>query len=235
MAASDRACLPPRVTPHRSGSLAEYWRARIAQHLYDTYMGVPLLKLPEDLRVYEHLLWLGRPDAVIEIGAHEGGSALWFRDRLRALEGYGGARNPVVVSVDLDCSRARAAVSADPCGIAFVEGDVLDSSLPGRVAAALGGRQRCLVVEDSAHLPETTTAALDGFSTFVPVGGFFVVEDGIVDEEELLPYLEWPRGVQPAIETWLRTPPGQCFRRRSDLEVYGVTAHVGGFLERVSA
>ncbi len=45
---------------------------------------------------------------------------------------------------------------------------------------------------------DTTRAALEGFARFVPPGGFFVVEDGCVDDEELR-FDEWPRGVLPAV------------------------------------
>ena len=56
------------------------------------------------------------PDTVIEIGTQWGGSALWFRDRLRALRGYGRIdRAPHVVSVDLDQATARARLAeVDP-------------------------------------------------------------------------------------------------------------------------
>ena len=38
------------------------------QHTQDSYAGLGMSKFPEDLRTYEHLLWLRRPDTVIEIG-----------------------------------------------------------------------------------------------------------------------------------------------------------------------
>jgi cephalosporin hydroxylase len=73
-------------------------------------------KFHEDLRVYQHVIWLSQPDVVIEIGAQFGGSALWFRDRRRALAAYGGSRCVEVVSVvELDAAPVRAALSAaDP-------------------------------------------------------------------------------------------------------------------------
>ena len=57
----------------------------------------------------------------------------------------------------------------------------------------------CFVVEDSAHTYETTLAALGSFARFVPQGGFFVVEDGCVDIEEMRLAPDWPRGVLPAM------------------------------------
>jgi cephalosporin hydroxylase len=92
-----------------------------------------------------------------------------------------------------------------------------------------------MVIEDSAHVYETTTAALRGFARFVPAGGFFVVEDGCVDVEEMRLTPDWPRGVHPALNDWLETPAGRRFTVRRDLELYGLSCHPGGFLQRVGA
>jgi cephalosporin hydroxylase len=125
--------LPPTVSVDLStGSLLDYWRARVDQHTSDSYAGVPLSKFPEDLRVYEHLLWLEAPDTVIEIGTQFGGSALWFRDRMRTLYDYRRIGNqPRVVTVDIDQAMARRALpSADPGNaeqIKLVESDLCDS------------------------------------------------------------------------------------------------------------
>jgi hypothetical protein len=75
-------------------------------------------------------------------------------------------------------------------------------------------------------------AALVGFAPFVPSGGFFVVEDGCVDIEHMWIHPDWPRGVLPALHDWLRTPEGREFTIRRDLELYGVSCHPEGFLQR---
>jgi cephalosporin hydroxylase len=228
--------LPPAVDPPFGGSVGEYWRARAKQHTQDNYAGVPLSKFPEDLRVYEHLLWIGAPQVVIELGSQFGGSALWFRDRLAALARYGRGGEPHVIAVDVEIERTRECLAehhADALdGIDLVAGDVLDPGLPAQVEELLRPGERALVVEDSAHVYETTMAALDGFSRFVPVGGFFVVEDGCVDVEEMRIETSWPRGVLPAVEEWLAGPEGGGFEQRRDLELYGLSCHPGGFLQR---
>jgi cephalosporin hydroxylase len=76
-------------------------------------------------------------------------------------------------------------------------------------------------------------AALRGFSGFVSPGGFMVVEDGCVDVEELRIDDAWPRGVLPALNEWLETE-GTDFTARRDLELYGVTCHPHGFLQRTA-
>jgi cephalosporin hydroxylase len=179
-------------------------------------------------------LWAARPNTVIEIGTDFGGSALWFRDRLASLGRYGGHASSQVISIDI--ARPRAALAdADPdyaTAITLVKGNVLDPQLPTVVAELLTPDARCFIVEDSAHTYETTRAALDGFSQFVATGGFFVVEDGCVDVDEMRASPDWPRGVLPALHDWLKTPAAADFEVRRDLEIYGISCHPEGFLQR---
>jgi cephalosporin hydroxylase len=222
-------------------SLLDYWRARVAQHTSDSYAGVALSKFPEDLRTYEHLLWLQRADTVIEIGTQAGGSALWFRDRLRTLASYHRiTQEPRVISVDLDQARAREELHrADPeyaSQIVLVEGDVRDSATIETARAAIGTSERsCFIVEDSAHTYSTTRASLEAFADLVRIGGFFVVEDGCVDLEPLRIDDDWPRGVLPAVRDWLASEQGRGFTCRRELELYGVSCHPQGFLQHRTA
>lgn len=226
--------LPPSIPMELSQQMRSYWLNRARQHTGDSYAGAPLSKFPEDLRVYEHLLWVDRPDTVIEIGTHHGGSALWFRDRLRTLEAYGLVRDPRVVTIDIDQGRSREQLArSDPAhaeSIHVLEGDVRDERVVQTVRRLVG--QRCFVVEDSAHEYDTTWAALHHFACFVPPGGYFVVEDGCVDVEEMRLAENWPRGVLPALHDWLMTEEGSDFTVRRDLELYGITCHPEGFLQR---
>jgi cephalosporin hydroxylase len=227
--------LPPPITVDLAAPLRDFWLDREAQHVKDVYAGVRIQKLPEDLRVYEHLLWISRTDTVIELGTNHGGSALWFRDRLATLaHTYGRIGEPLVISIDVDHTKARAAIGAHPPGITLLTGDLADPGLPERAAALVRPGARCLVVEDTLHTYETTRAALNGFARFVPPEGFFVVEDGIVDLPDLRPDKDLGRGVLPAIEEFLAGEVGRGFRVRRDLERYGLTCFPGGFLERVA-
>lgn len=222
-----------------------YWRRRLEAPHTDSWAGVPLLKLPEDLRVYQHLLWASRADTVVELGAKWGGSLLWFRDQLRAFAGYGRLeREPQVIGVDLSTRHAEIVLDrADPQWrdqIALVPGDLTAPDTTQRVRSELRPGARCLVVEDAAHTAEVTGAALDAYADLVAPGCFYVVEDGHVDLPMLHPDGP-PRirrlgvatgGVQWAITEWLRTPTGRGFLPRHDLELYGLTSNPGGYLQR---
>jgi cephalosporin hydroxylase len=236
--ASDEA-LPPTTHVDLAEPMRGYWVRRLRHSLRDTYMGIPMQKLPEDLRVYEHLLWISRANVVIELGARKGGSTLWFRHRLDALAACGRIERPRVIAVDQRTEPAAHALgAADPSwrdSITLVTGDVGDEGVVEEVRSLVPPGSRCLVSEDTAHLYETTIAALRGFSEFVPVGGFFVVEDGHVDSDELRPQPpeNFPQGVVPALHDWLESE-GAGFRHRRDLELYGITSNFEGYLERIA-
>jgi cephalosporin hydroxylase len=228
--------VPPAAVVDLDDRVQQLWMSRVAQTAHDVYAGAPLCKLPEDLRIYEHLLWAAAPRVVIEVGAYGGGSALWFRDRLRALVTYGRVRDPLVIAVELEPSRtAESLDAADPdwrSSITLVAGDVRDPATIDAVTALVPAGAAALVVEDSAHEYDTTLASLEQLSRFVPAGGFFVVEDGCVDVEALRLEPQWPRGVLPAIRDWLATDGGAPFVVRRDLELYGLTCNPEGILQR---
>jgi hypothetical protein len=75
---------------------------------------------------------------------------------------------------------------------------------------------------------------IDGVRRLSAVAGYFVVEDGYVDVDEMRQSDDWPRGVLPAINDWLATPEGKGFAVRRDLELYGISCHPRGFLQRVA-
>jgi cephalosporin hydroxylase len=224
--------LPP-IEQRLQQPLWKYWLDRGAN---DSYAGVMMRKLPQDLRVYEGLLWDDRANVVIEIGTLCGASALWFRDRLRTMAAYGLISDYRVISIDVDAERARPHLEdADPSWeehITLVSSDICDEELPARVAELLPADARCFVIEDSAHIYETTIAALRGFSRFVPPGGFFVVEDSYVDIEAMRRHADQPRGVLPALGDWLASADGRQFTTRRDLERYGLTCFPQGVLQR---
>jgi cephalosporin hydroxylase len=239
------APLPRAIERDLSEPLADYWRRRIDQHHDESWAGVPMAKLAEDLRVYQHLLWESRADTVVEAGTKWGGSLLWFRDQLRTFAGYGRlGHEPRVIGVDLATEHAATLLDrADERWreqITLVEGDVRDPETVKRVDAEVEPLGRCLVVEDAAHTGDVTRAALEGLAHLVPKGGFFVVEDTHVDVERLHP--EGPPmirqlgvrsgGVREAIADWLETAEGREFELRDDLELYGVTTNPGGYLQR---
>jgi cephalosporin hydroxylase len=216
-----------RSTPINLGmSLLDFYKARLLNqiHYVDLYKGVRILKLPEDLRTYERLIEDSKPEVIVELGIEAGGSSLWFADRLSNILGGG-----EVIGVDIDTKAARENISYDK-RITIIDGDLTAPETIKAVYDAVGGR-RAMIIEDAAHTYECTLSAMNNYSELVPVGGWFIVEDGIVDIEELRVYKEAPRGVIPALNDFMETEVGKKFTRLR-LAPYGITANPGGWLQR---
>jgi len=215
-----------RATPINLGmSLLDYYRARILNqmHYVDLYKGVRILKFPEDSRTYERLIEDSKPEVIVELGVERGGSSLWFADRLDALCGGG-----EVIGVDIDLERARKNIKDSR--ITLIEGDLASPETIKTVKEAVAGR-KAMVIEDAAHTYECTMAAMENYWDLVPVGGWFIVEDGIVDIEPLRQYEETPRGVIKALDDFMETDTGKKFTRLR-LAPYGITSNPGGWLQR---
>ena len=219
-------------------SLAAFWRSRVELHGRDAYAGVRMSKFPEDLRTYETILWERAPQVVVELGVQYGGSTLWLRDRLFDFQRYRSGPAPMVIAVDIDLSEARKSFDDLPpegtAGIELLEGDIRDDHLLAKIRAMVPSDTEVLVIEDAQHDATTTLAALRGLAPLVRAGGYYMVEDTCVDVETLRVNPEWPRGCGAALNEWLADDPlGRRFRRRPDLQPYGLTCHPGGLVQRL--
>lgn len=209
-------------------SVLEYWKQRINSHLSDTYMGVPMLKLPEDLATYEYLMYEAKVNVVVELGTGCGGSAMWFRDRLMCMAMTGHINNYGVVTVDKVDRTTRLLANRR---IAQIFGDVTDSLVYDQVESCIKSTDRVMVIEDTAHTYDTTYAALDLYSDLVSVGSYFVVEDTYIDNPKLR-----PDGLA-LDQSQLTLAIEQMLRDKDDFEIvpprYGITTNPGGWLKRV--
>ncbi len=56
------------------------WRALLANRDFFTWKGILFVKGPTEIALYSMLLYELRPKTIIEIGAFNGGSAIWLAD-----------------------------------------------------------------------------------------------------------------------------------------------------------
>ncbi len=162
----------PSVRATHMMTLADYYKRYFNSEFIRSvsWMGVPALKMVTDLWIYQEILHRMRPDVVIEIGSHYGGSTLFIANMLDLI-GHG-----EVVSVDI----SRAVFMVDHPRVTQVTGDSGDPAVVRRVAEIVAGRT-AMVVHDADHSRAAVARDLDLYADFVSPGHYLVIEDAVVD------------------------------------------------------
>lgn len=143
-------------------------RAIYKAHHRITYRGVKCIKGPFDYVLYQMIVDKVKPDLIIEIGTHDGGSTLYLADLL-SIQGNG-----MIHSIDIT-DKCPDLVKNHPRIKLFHKGwEEYDLDLAV-------GFDRVLVIEDSSHHYQNTLDAIRRFGNLVSLGSYLIVEDGIVD------------------------------------------------------
>lgn len=184
------------------------------------WMGIPMLKSPLDSWIYQEIIAETRPQVLVEIGSHSGGSTLYFA-QLFELLGEG-----EVLSLDIDRSRYQARHPR----IVDITGDCSDPAIVAQVAARCAGK-RSMVIHDADHLRASVLRDLELYGPLVSPGCYLIVEDGILDlfpPSDHFGHLE--EGPLPAIDDFLARHPD--FAVDKSRERYLMTYSPRGFLRR---
>jgi cephalosporin hydroxylase len=148
------------------------------KHSYTfTWMGIPVVQLPEDLVRIQELIHRLRPEVIVECGVAHGGGVIFYASLFKAM-GHGR-----VVGVDIDIRpHNRAAIEGHPLFeyITLIEGSSVDEDIVAQVDAEVGAAQNVLVLLDSNHLRDHVLAELEAYHHLVPVGSYIVAMDGVM-------------------------------------------------------
>ena len=189
-------------------------------HKRTTWMGLPCLKCPLDLWIYQELIVEVKPKLIVETGTYYGGSALFLAQVLDALgEGE-------VVTIDVEEKSPRPAHPR----IRYVRGSSADAALVGSLFAGHESGQAGLVVLDSDHSRAHVAAELELFAPRVSVGGYLVVEDSNVNGHPVWP--GYGDGPFEAIQEFL--PRHNEFAADPAREKFLMTFNPGGYLKRIA-
>jgi len=185
---------------------------------FTNFLGIGMLKCPNDLWAYHDIMVRVRPKTVLEMGTFAGGSAMWFAFLMDML-GIDGR----VYSVDIDPTHRQP--NAKHPRIAFVTASSVDPQLAKSLIDARDTSAPLLVVLDSDHSEAHVRAELELYAPACRVGDRLVVEDTNV---------AWPhdRGARGALESYLAEHPNE-WRHDIVSERWLLTMHPGGWLERV--
>ncbi|MBV8474808.1 MAG: class I SAM-dependent methyltransferase, partial [Hyphomicrobiales bacterium] len=142
-----------------------------------SWLGVPIIQLPEDMIRYQEVVARLKPDVIVETGIAHGGSAIFSASLCRLL---GKGR---VVAVDIELRpHNRRAIEAHPLAdlVTLIEGSSTDAATIAAVTAQIRPGESVLVVLDSNHSYAHVSAELGAYAPLVTSGSYIVATDGIM-------------------------------------------------------
>jgi cephalosporin hydroxylase len=206
-----------------------------AKHKYSyhfSWMGRPIIQLPQDMMAMQEIIWEVKPDLVIECGIAHGGSIIYYASLLE-LQGHGD-----VLGIDLDIRpHNREAIESHPMSkrISMIEGSSIDLSIVEQVRKIAAGKKVILVL-DSNHTHEHVLEELRLYAPLVSVGSYCVVMDTVVEDmpPEFFPDRPWGPGDNPKTAVWAYLEESNSFE--IDYQMQNkllVTVAPDGYLRRV--
>jgi cephalosporin hydroxylase len=161
-----------------------------------TWMGRPIIQIPEDIIRVQEVIYRGKPDVIIETGIAHGGSLVFYASLCKAI---GKGR---VIGIDIEIRpHNRKAIETHELSplITLVEGSSIASEVIERVKSFIKPHESVLVILDSSHKKEHVLKELEAYHDLVTSGSYIVATDGIIKE-----LTEVPRGK----EEWAWNNPG---------------------------
>jgi cephalosporin hydroxylase len=170
----------PLYSPEAFSALSELW-VKVGwqvKYIYGfSWMGRPIIQLPDDLIRIQEVIYRVRPDVLIETGVAHGGSLVFYASLFKAM---GTGR---VIGVDVEIRpHNRAAIEAHELKpyITLVEGSSVDPSTVAQVRASLSPGDKVLVVLDSDHSKRHVAEELRCYAPMVTSGSYIVATDGVM-------------------------------------------------------
>jgi cephalosporin hydroxylase len=146
------------------------------------YMGVPIHKNPGDMFNYQQIIYNQKPDFIIECGAFQGGSTLFFAHTLDLI-GKG-----KVISVDI-CERDESwypQVREHDRAI-LITGSSTDKAIIEQIRELTAGSMSNFVILDSLHTKAHVLDEMKLYNEFLFSGNYMIVEDGNLNGHPLPP------------------------------------------------
>jgi cephalosporin hydroxylase len=244
--------------------LSQVWVRECIRHNYAqnfTWLGRPVIQVPQDIYAIQELIWACRPDLIIETGIAHGGSLVMSASMLALLDycdaiEKGGVLDPKasrrkVVGIDIDIrAHNRAAIDAHPMRhkISAIQGSSVAPEIADEVAAQAQGYGRVMVFLDSNHTHEHVLAELELYAPFVTKDSYCVVWDTGVEDlpPDMCASRPWGKGNNPktAVHEYMRRLDGEGRKSRDGSALrfeydrtiehkLMITASPDGFLKRI--
>ncbi|MDD5107851.1 MAG: CmcI family methyltransferase [Desulfuromonadaceae bacterium] len=152
-----------------------------------SWMGRPIIQLPEDMIRMQEVIYRLKPDVIIETGVAHGGSLIFYAGLCKTME------KGRVIGIDIEVRpHNRAAIEAHELNdrITLVEGSSTAPEIIGRVKSLVKPGETVIFILDSNHSYAHVYAELEAYAEMVTPGSYIVATDGIMYD-----LADVPRGV----------------------------------------
>lgn len=226
-----------------------------------TWLGRPIIQVPQDTYAVQELIWNIRPDLIIETGIAHGGSIILSASMLALLD-YCDAVNekkPIdpfvslrkVIGVDIDIrAHNREAIEKHSMAhkIEMIQGSSTDPEVFNQIKEKSSNYNQILIFLDSNHTHEHVLAELEIYAPMTSLGSYCVVWDTGVEDlpEGFCKDRPWGKGNNPktAVLEYLRilkentryARDGAVLNFEVDKMIeykLAITASPSGFLRRI--
>src|SRR6476620_3519087 len=132
-----------------------------------SWMGRPMIQLPEDMMRIQEIIYRIKPDVLIETGIAHGGSLIFYASLFKAM-----AKGRVIgVDIEIRPHNRKAIESHEMYEfIELIEGSSTDAAIVGEVGKKISPDERGLVILDSNHTRAHVLEELRCYAPFVAVG-----------------------------------------------------------------
>ena len=173
-----------------------------AKYVYSfTWMGRPIIQLPDDMIRLQEVIYAVKPDVIIETGVAHGGSLVFYASLCKAMS------KGRVVGIDIEIRpHNRQAIEAHELAsfITLIEGSSTDPRVVQNVNALVGVEEKTLVLLDSNHTKEHVLGELQAYAPLVSKNSYIVAMDGIMEKVAGAPRTQpdwtWNNPRQAALE-----------------------------------
>lgn len=214
------------------------------------WQGRPIIQYPQDIVAMQELIWLIKPDLIIETGIAHGGSLVFsasmlaLLDIVDAIESGGVSIDSVnskrkVLGIDIDIrSHNKVAIESHPMAsrIQMIEGSSISPEVIAKVKKIAKNYQRILVCLDSNHTHDHVLAELEAYAPLTSNGSYCVVFDTLIEDmpENSYPDRPWSRGNNPKTAVLEYLKSNKEFEVDFDLHTkLLITVASGGYLKKV--
>ncbi len=142
-----------------------------------SWMGRPMIQLPDDMLRLQELIYDLKPDVIVETGIAHGGSLIFYASLCKAMN------KGRVLGIDIEIRpHNRSAIEAHEMFplITMIEGSSVDNQIIEEVKNNVGDAETVLVILDSNHTYDHVLKELELYSGLVTPGSYIVSTDGVM-------------------------------------------------------